>query len=30
MAGHKRAEATPFFEPLCPAMTTRFARDQPK
>jgi hypothetical protein len=21
MAGHRRAEATPFFERLCPAMT---------
>src|SRR6202035_2827943 len=23
MAGHRRAEATPFFERLCPAMTPR-------
>jgi hypothetical protein len=23
MAGHRRAEATPFFEPLCPAMTKK-------
>jgi hypothetical protein len=22
MAGHRRAEATPFFERLCPAMTS--------
>jgi hypothetical protein len=23
MAGHRRAEATPFFERLCPAMTEK-------
>jgi hypothetical protein len=40
MAGHRRAEATPFFERLCPAMTIgivacesfpqRFVRHEPR
>jgi hypothetical protein len=28
MAGHRRAEATPFFERLCPAIHVLFFDDQ--